>query len=69
MRGSAASLLKSLRSLGSKSMGKRMRASLSMEKETGKPIISNNQATMWYASRRLGIRDLIKRFGRLLEKY
>jgi len=40
-----------------------------LEEETGKPVISSNQATLWYALRRLGIRDSVKGFGRLLEKY
>jgi maleate cis-trans isomerase len=40
-----------------------------LEKETGKPVISSNQATMWYALRRLGLKDSIKGYGQLLGKY
>ncbi len=40
-----------------------------LEQETGKPVISSNQTTMWYALRKLGIKDSIKGFGLLLEKY
>lgn len=40
-----------------------------LENETGKPVISSNQATLWYALRKLGIKDSIKGLGRLLEKY
>jgi len=39
-----------------------------LEAETGKPVISSNQATMWYALRRLGLNDSIKGYGQLLEK-
>ena len=39
----------------------------SLERKTGKPVISSNQATLWYALRKLGIRDSIKGYGRLLE--
>ena len=41
----------------------------SLERKTGKPVISSNQATLWYALRKLGIKDSIKGFGRLLEKH
>lgn len=40
-----------------------------LERETGKPVISSNQATMWYALRKLGIKDSIKGYGYLLENY
>jgi maleate cis-trans isomerase len=40
-----------------------------LEQETGKLVISSNQTTMWYALRKLGIKDSIKGFGLLLEKY
>ncbi len=40
-----------------------------LEEETQKPVISSNQATMWYALRRLGIKDSIRGYGRLLERY
>lgn len=40
-----------------------------LEKETGKPVLSSNQATLWYALRKLGIKDSIKGYGRLLEYY
>jgi len=38
-----------------------------LEKKTGKPVISSNQATLWHALRRLGLKDSIKGFGRLME--
>ena len=41
----------------------------SLEEKTGKPVVSSNQATMWYALRKLGIKDSIKGFGQLLELY
>jgi maleate isomerase len=40
-----------------------------LEEETGKPVISSNQATLWYALRRLGIKDSIRGYGRLLDRY
>jgi len=40
-----------------------------LERETGKPVISSNQATLWYALRKLGIKDSIKGFGSLLEQH
>ena len=36
-----------------------------LEEKTGKPVISSNQASMWYALRKLGITDSIRGFGRL----
>lgn len=38
-----------------------------LEKTTGKPVISSNQATLWYALRKLGIKDSIGGYGKLLE--
>jgi maleate isomerase len=40
-----------------------------LEEKTGKPVVSSNQATMWYALRKLGIKDSIKGFGQLLDQY
>jgi len=40
-----------------------------LERETGKPVISSNQATLWHALRKLGIEDSIQGFGRLLEQH
>lgn len=40
-----------------------------LEEETGKPVVSSNQATMWHALRRIGIKDSIKGFGRLLDSH
>jgi maleate isomerase len=40
-----------------------------LEKDTGKPVITSNQVTIWHTLRTLGIRDPIKGFGRLLEQY
>ena len=39
-----------------------------LERETGKPVVSSNQATLWYALRKLRIKDRIAGFGRLLEE-
>ncbi len=39
-----------------------------LEGETQKPVVSSNQATMWHALRRLGIKDPLKGYGRLLEQ-
>jgi maleate cis-trans isomerase len=36
-----------------------------LEQETGKPVITSNQAAMWHALRRLGINDAIEGYGRL----
>ncbi len=38
-----------------------------LEKKTGKPVISSNLATMWYALRKLGLKDTIRGFGSLME--
>jgi maleate isomerase len=40
-----------------------------LERETEKPVISSNQATLWYALRKLGIKDSIRGYGSLLEQY
>ena len=40
-----------------------------LEKETGKSVVSSNQATLWFALRNLRIKDRIQGFGRLLEEY
>jgi maleate cis-trans isomerase len=40
-----------------------------LERETGKPVVSSNQATVWFALRKLRIKDRIKGFGRLLEEH
>jgi maleate isomerase len=40
-----------------------------LERETGKPVVSSNQATLWFALRKLRIKDRIKGFGRLLEEH
>jgi maleate isomerase len=41
----------------------------SLERKTGKPVISSNQATLWYALRKLGIKDSIEGYGRLLRSF
>ncbi len=38
-----------------------------LEEETKKPVISSNQATIWYALRKLGIKDQLEGFGRLFK--
>ncbi len=40
-----------------------------LEQECKKPVISSNQATMWYALRKLGIKESVKNFGELLKRY
>ena len=40
-----------------------------LEDETGKPVISSNQAAFWCALRKLGLKDQIKGYGRLLEQH
>lgn len=40
-----------------------------LERETGKPVISSNQATFWYALRRAGIEDHLTGYGRLLARH
>ncbi len=40
-----------------------------LEEETSKPVVTSNQATLWYALRKLGLKDEIKGYGRLLECY
>jgi len=37
-----------------------------LERDLGKPVISSNQATIWHALRKTGIRDTIEGYGRLL---
>jgi maleate isomerase len=39
-----------------------------IERRTGKPVVSSNQATIWTALRALGATDPIAGFGRLLER-
>lgn len=38
-----------------------------LEKRTGKPVVTSNQATIWAAFRKVGIRQPIYGFGKLLE--
>jgi maleate isomerase len=40
-----------------------------LEGDTGKPVISSNQATMWNLLRLAGINDKIEGYGQLLTKY
>jgi maleate isomerase len=40
-----------------------------LENVTGKPVVSSNQATMWYALRKMGIGDSLAGFGRLMEDF
>jgi maleate cis-trans isomerase len=40
-----------------------------LEKALGKPVVSSNSATLWYALRRAGITDSIAGFGQLLEMH
>jgi maleate cis-trans isomerase len=38
-----------------------------LEQESGKPVITSNQAAMWYALRCLGIKDTLIGYGRLFK--
>lgn len=40
-----------------------------LEKDLGKPVISANQATFWHSLRLSGVKETIKGYGGLLEKY
>ena len=40
-----------------------------LERETGKPVVSSNQATFWLALRRAGVKDRLAGFGRLLAQH
>lgn len=37
-----------------------------LEADLGKPVVTSNQATMWAALRRVGVRDVVRGYGRLL---
>ena len=39
-----------------------------IEKDTGKPVVTNTQAWTWEALRAMGMGDPIPGFGRLLER-
>lgn len=38
-----------------------------LEADTGKPVITSNQATIWHSLRKAGVGERIRGFGRLLE--
>ena len=38
-----------------------------LEEQTGKPVVTSNQATIWSTLRTLGIKQLVEGYGRLLE--
>ena len=40
-----------------------------LEAECGKPVVSSNTATFWFALRRTGIEDRLEGFGRLLKEH
>lgn len=40
-----------------------------LEQETEKPVISSNQAMLWYALKTLGIKEPVRGYGCLLEQY
>jgi maleate cis-trans isomerase len=39
-----------------------------LEQETGRPVVSSNQAMLWYALKVLGIKEIVRGYGRLLEQ-
>ena len=53
--------------LGSCTAWRSLEAVDELEKRTGKPMVSSNQASIWATYRKLGIAEPIKGFGRLLE--
>ncbi len=40
-----------------------------LEQETGKPVVTSNQAMMWDCLRLAGVRDKHDRYGRLLKEF
>src|SRR5438093_106967 len=38
-----------------------------LERRTGKPVVTSNQASIWASFRALGVRPALKGFGRLLQ--
>jgi maleate isomerase len=39
-----------------------------IERDSGKPVVSSNQATAWHLMKLLGINDVIEGYGSLLRK-
>ena len=37
-----------------------------LEKDLGKPVVTSQTATLWFALRALGIKDPVRGYGRLL---
>lgn len=50
---------------GFRSMGNVAR----IERETGKPMVTSNQATLWNSLRMVGIQEPVRGYGRLLEQF
>jgi maleate isomerase len=40
-----------------------------LEQDLGVPVVTSNQGALWYVLRRLGIRDRVDGYGRLLREY
>jgi maleate isomerase len=40
-----------------------------LEKNTGKPVVTSTQASLWAALRKIGINEPIKGYGQLLERF
>lgn len=40
-----------------------------LERNIGKPVVTSTQASIWAALRKIGIKEQIKGFGQLMEKY
>ena len=40
-----------------------------LEKETGKPVVNSNQASLWYMLRQVGVTDPVKGYGSLLREH
>ena len=39
-----------------------------LEQDIGKPVVSSNQATIWDALRKVGVRESVKGFGQLMTR-
>jgi maleate cis-trans isomerase len=39
-----------------------------IENDSGKPVVTSNQATAWHLMKMLGINDVVEGYGRLLRK-
>jgi maleate cis-trans isomerase len=40
-----------------------------LEKNTGKPVVTSTQASIWAALRKIGIQEPVRGYGQLLERF